>query len=171
MANAYWRTTNYNIYRKDRFPITSYNPRRGTFIAIRKDIPAEDISQSLESNILSITPILTIGAAYVSSKTRIFHTDIDNIISPPRTDHFLIGENFNVKHRIWNNINRNANGSTIKNHSELITKLSTIQPIHIDNRTRYIPINVDIFFSVPFLFNCRIIYDLPSNHLPQKGNK
>ena len=40
---------NYNVYRKDRFPITSYNPRGGTLITIRKDIPAEDNPSNLTS--------------------------------------------------------------------------------------------------------------------------
>ena len=84
---------NYNIHRKYRSPTRSNNPRGGTLIAIRKDIP-----QSLSSNTeylsikLKTTPTLIIDTAYVSSKTKILHTDLDYIIPSPRTEHFLIGE-------------------------------------------------------------------------------
>ena len=87
--------------------------------ATHKDIHIEDIPQPNTSNIdtikikLIITPTLT-------PKTKVTEIDLDNIIPPHETGHFIIGGDFNAKHPIWNNLNRNANGSKIKNHSDQI---------------------------------------------------
>ena len=98
--------SNYNIYRKDQSLTTSNNPGGEMLLVIRKNIPAEDIPQPFSPNIeyisiiLKTTPTLLIGAAYVPPKIKILQTDVDNIISAHKTEHFFIGGNFNAKHRI-----------------------------------------------------------------------
>ena len=72
---------------------------------------------------------------------------------------FLIGEDFNAKHCIWNNLSRNAIGSAIKNYSEFIKypRLSDYTQSNLYIQTTWLHINqhiFDIFLSSVFhLYN------------------
>ena len=104
-------------------------PGGGVLITIRNDISDEHTPQPKLTNIkfLSIKlkqwPSLTIGAAYLPLKTKITNTELDAITRKSGPGYFLIGGDYNAKHKNWNNLNRNANGSTIN-------KLRTTQLSH-----------------------------------------
>lgn len=110
-------------------------------IAIRKNIPAEHTPLPKLTNFefLSIklkqSPPLIIGAAYIPPKCKITNTELDAIITQSDPGYFLIGGDLNGKHKNCNNLNRNANGSTLKKHSELHNYHScptyiVVQPTH-----------------------------------------
>lgn len=116
-----------------------------------------------------ITPTLSISAAYVPFRIKIISMDLNHIIPPHKTDQFIIRGDFNAKHPIWNNLNRNANGSIIKNHSDyqLIVVTTRLYTARRSTRTNCSPTNIDIFLSnIPYSYNCQTIDDLPLNHLP-----
>ena len=167
------KLNNYNIFRKDRPLCTNKHPGGGVLIAVRTNIPVEDTPRPSVSSIeflsvkLKISPALTIGAAYVSPKNKITAFDLDAITSYHGPGYFLIGGDFNAKHKNWNNLNRNANGSTLKNHSELHNFHILHSPTYTDRLPNRTPSNIDIFLTNALYFHeCQLIDDLPSNHFP-----
>ena len=72
-----------------------------------------------------------------------------------------------MQNKNWNNLNRNANGSTINKHSELHNYHILHSTTYTHRQPNRTPSNIDIFLTnAPFLHNCHTIDDLPSNHLP-----
>ena len=134
-------------------------------IAIQNSIQnSENIPQPAFPNIefLSIrtktTPFITVGVVYAPPKIKISSFNLDLITSHNGPGHYIIDDDLNAKHLIWNNFRRNKTAPTMLS-SEII-KLSTVQPTPTSNCT---PSNIDIFLSnMPY---CHTTDDLSSNYL------
>ena len=151
--NDTFKLNNYNIFRNDRpLPINKH-PSGGILIAVRTNIPVEDTPQTSVSSIefllvkLKISPALTIGAACVPPKNKITAYDLDAITFYHGLEYFLIGRDFNAKYKNWNNLNRNDNGSILKNHSELYNFHILHSPTYTHRLPNRTPSNIDIFLA------------------------
>ena len=142
----------YTIVRKDRDIQTGKKKHAGgVLIAVHNRIQTEHTTQPKTTHIESVTatikttPPITIGAAYVSPANKITSSELDEITNKNATKYYLIGGDYNAKHQLWNNLNRNANGSTLRKHSDAERYQIIHSPTYTHRQPNRRPSNLDIF--------------------------
>lgn len=171
---------NYTLYRKDR-PSPNDNKRNvggGVAIAIRNGIPHNQLPD------LGLDIIETIGievqgvhvyAAYFpgsklnSQKLALFKSDIAKIATLRKR--FLLGGDFNSKHRLWNCSKRNKAGQILFEEMSKRNFLIHFPDTHTyfpPQANRTTPSTIDIFLSSGLnnVSNIETLNDLSSDHLP-----
>ena len=168
-----FRLHNYNITRKDRATADGKARGGGVLIATHSSIQTDNIPQPHTTTMetatirLKIARDIIIGAAYAPPTNKITSSDLDEITVKSPTKYYLIGGDFNAKHQLWNNITRNSNGTTIKNHAEAESYLIIHSPTYTHKQPNSNPSNIDIFLSnIPYPYKITTLDELSSNHLP-----
>lgn len=171
---------NYTLYRKDR-PSMSHNKRNiggGVAIAIRSDVPHKQIPDlgldiietvGIEVQGVHIYSAYFPGSKLNSQKLKAFKSDIRKISSMRKK--FVVGGDFNSKHRFWNCTKRNKAGQILyeemskRNFTVNFPDTHTYFPPQANKTT---PSTVDMFLTNGFngLSNIKTINDLSSDHLP-----
>lgn len=171
---------NYTLYRKDR-PTTSNNKRNiggGVAIAIRNDIPHKQLPDlgldiietiGIEVQGVQIYSAYFPGSKLNSHKLKAFKSDIIKISSFRKK--FLIGGDFNSKHRFWNCTKRNKAGQILfeemskRNFMIHFPDSHTYFPPQVNKTT---PSTVDMFLTGGSngISDIVTLNDLSSDHLP-----
>ncbi|KAL2730657.1 LOW QUALITY PROTEIN: RNA-directed DNA polymerase from mobile element jockey-like [Vespula squamosa] len=136
-----------NSTKKDR----SNSLRGGVAIRIHKNIRYEAIplpDHEIEYTTAKISnPIpLIIVVAYNRPKKRIDLSSIKKLTTLEPSAQFIIGEDFNPKREIWNNVKNNSNGITLWKFLDknLLNVLFPNSPTHIQGKSKSV---IDIFLS------------------------
>ena len=169
------RLQGYEIIRRDRPTSNGKTQGGGVLIAIHRDILSEDTIQPATTQLETVTITIktkhkiTIGAAYAPPATRTLRAELGEIINKRSIKYFLIGGDFNAKHQHWNNLRRNASGTTLKRHAEVGNYQIIHSPSYTYRQPNSLPSNLDIFLSnLPYPQKATTIDALSSNHLPVK---
>jgi Reverse transcriptase (RNA-dependent DNA polymerase)/Endonuclease-reverse transcriptase len=171
---------NYTLYRKDRHSLhtNKRNIGGGVAVAIRNDIPHKEIPDlgldiietvGIEVQGMHIYSAYFPGSKLNSQKLQAFKSDIIKISSIRKN--FLIGGDFNSKHRFWNCAKRNKAGQIL--FEEMSKRNFTV---HFPNSPTYfppqvnktMPSTVDVFLTNGYngISDVSTINDLSSDHLP-----
>ena len=135
------RIRNYNIHRKDGSLPTSNKRNSQRYLSWRYTYLYKH--RYNESKTQAHTP--THDRRHIHPSQNQNDTNTPRWHHPHKTGHFTIGGGFNVKHSIWNNLNRN--GSTIKNHLDLRNYQIIDSPTYTHKQPHCTPTNIDIFLA------------------------
>ena len=163
----------YTITRKDRDTGHGKTQRGEILTASHNTLLVKSSAQPTTQDIEVITlrvrnnPKISLGSVYAPPSAKLATTDPDAIISQVSTKLHLIGGDLDAKQQLWNNPCKNANGSTLKKHSEKQNYQIIHSPTYIHRQPNCRPSNIDIFLSdVPYAYKIRTLDELSSNLLP-----
>lgn len=155
----------YTVVRSDRA-----TPRGGVAILIKNSIHFKVINKppdlDLECCLIKTeTPSLHIGVVYIPPKYDLNPSSLNKLtgIGSP----FIIGGDFNAKHRFWNSYQANKNGKILYNHYAS-SNYNIMYPnsfTRFQARTR--PSTIDFFLTTTkHGLDCEVIEDGGSDHYP-----